>query len=304
MDLKTLDTVIAMIVVLLVLSLIVQSIQSIIKKWLKLKSKSILVSLNDLFDYVGSNQIINHPPAAVVEAVKNEFKRLGRVSLIKKAPMVDSIAKEDLLKILDKIELQGLADEKLAQLKEQVNKWFDTVMQSFEERYTRHMKTVAIIVSIVVVILLNANFFDVYRNISTNDVVRATLIDQREAVEARLKQASAGTQPPETEEQLKLEIEGLKKLLDQTSAFGFTPLTGGDVTNFFQAKGAWANTSTWQRFLYFLELIGGWAIMVMLLSVGAPFWQDALESLFGIKNLLRKKSDTKNGKDVGGQPKT
>jgi len=38
----------------------------------------------------------------------------------------------------------------------------------------------------------------------------------------------------------------------------------------------------------------GWAIMVMLLSVGAPFWQDALESLFGIKNLLRQKSATQN----------
>lgn len=43
--------------------------------------------------------------------------------------------------------------------------------------------------------------------------------------------------------------------------------------------------------------------MIMLLSVGAPFWQDALESLFGIKNLLRKKSDTKNVEDIGGQPK-
>lgn len=211
MDLKTLDTVIAMIVVLLVLSLIVQSIQSLIKKWFRLKSKSILVSLNDLFDYVGSNEIINHPPAAVVEAMKNEFKKLGRVSLIKREPMVDSIAKEDLLKILDQIELKDLADENVAELKEQVNKWFDTVMQSFEERYTRHMKTVAIIISIVVVILLNANFFDVYRNISTNDVLRASLIDQREAVEARLKQA--GTQSPETEEQLKVETERLKKLL-------------------------------------------------------------------------------------------
>ena len=43
--------------------------------------------------------------------------------------------------------------------------------------------------------------------------------------------------------------------------------------------------------------------MVMLLSVGAPFWQDALESLFGIKNLLRKRSDTQNVEDKGGQPK-
>ena len=49
----------------------------------------------------------------------------------------------------------------------------------------------------------------------------------------------------------------------------------------------------------------GWAIMVMLLSVGAPFWQDALESLFGIKNLLRQKSGTQNieTQSGAGQPK-
>ena len=47
----------------------------------------------------------------------------------------------------------------------------------------------------------------------------------------------------------------------------------------------------------------GWIIMALLLSVGAPFWQDALESLFGVKNLLRKRSDTKNVEDQGGQPK-
>lgn len=44
----------------------------------------------------------------------------------------------------------------------------------------------------------------------------------------------------------------------------------------------------------------GWAIMVMLLSVGAPFWQDTLESLFGIKNLLRQKSGTQNIEDQSG----
>ena len=49
----------------------------------------------------------------------------------------------------------------------------------------------------------------------------------------------------------------------------------------------------------------GWAIMTMLLSVGAPFWQDTLESLFGVKNLLRKKSDTKNvEEEKGGQPRS
>jgi Na+-transporting methylmalonyl-CoA/oxaloacetate decarboxylase gamma subunit len=50
MDLGILNTVIAMVIVLLVLSLLVQSVQMLLKKILKLKSKQIEDSLKDLFD--------------------------------------------------------------------------------------------------------------------------------------------------------------------------------------------------------------------------------------------------------------
>lgn len=61
----------------------------------------------------------------------------------------------------------------------------------------------------------------------------------------------------------------------------------------------------WQSRRSDVVTVFGWAIMVMLLSVGAPFWQDTLESLFGIKNLLRQKSGTQNieTQSGAGQPK-
>ncbi|HYG81953.1 MAG TPA: hypothetical protein VD861_16265, partial [Pyrinomonadaceae bacterium] len=57
----------------------------------------------------------------------------------------------------------------------------------------------------------------------------------------------------------------------------------------------------WGHRLGDIKTLLGWALTVMLLSVGAPFWQDALESLFGVKNLLRKKSDTRNVETVSGE---
>lgn len=66
MDLKTLDTVIAMVIVLMVLSLIVQSIQSLIKKLFKVKSRTFLDSLDDLFKYVDSEKIIQKSSAQLV----------------------------------------------------------------------------------------------------------------------------------------------------------------------------------------------------------------------------------------------
>ena len=289
---KTLDTVIAMVIVLLVLSLIVQSLQTIVKKWFKFKSRTILDSLHDLFDYVQvkEDQVKEAvvAPDQLVEAVKGELKKLGRVSLIRKHAMVDSIAKEDLLKIMDRIGAHNLQGE--------VDKWYETVMQGFEERYTRHMKTVAICISVVVVIFFNANFFQVYQNISKSDQLRTALIAQSEDVNKRLDALrEQGTQPSGTAQQ---ELEAAQKQLaadiDNLASLGFTPLTRQEL-----------NAAFFSGPMHAFKVLVGWAIMVMLLSVGAPFWQDVLESLFGVKNLLRGKSGTRNVEEEAGegQPK-
>jgi hypothetical protein len=42
----------------------------------------------------------------------------------------------------------------------------------------------------------------------------------------------------------------------------------------------------------------------VLVSAGAPFWEDVLESLFGLKSLVRQKTGTKNVEETqGGQAK-
>jgi hypothetical protein len=319
-EFKTLDTVIAMIVVILVLSLIVQSVQSLIKKWFKLKSNSILTSLDDLFKYVDSKTLTGIDSSELVKGVAEQLKILGRISL-RGAPMIDSIAKDDLVKILGKISVEKrdaagelildaagktiretLDEAKLKRLNAEIHTWFDTVMQSFEERYTRYMKSVAVVISIVVVVGLNANFFEVYQNISTSDVLRTAIVERQETVRQLLDEATKDQSQQVTKEEVDKQLGKLKDLLDRTPVFGFAPLKGGDIYNFAKAKGYWETHSN-DRFVYILKLLAGWAIMVMLLSVGAPFWQDALESLFGLKNLIRKKTDTRNVEDTGGQPK-
>src|ERR1700752_1152217 len=267
MSLKTLDTVIALIVVLLVLSLIVQSIQAVIKKWCKLKSRSLLDSLGDLFEYVDSQTVANKSPAKLVAEIKQEFKKLGRVSFVRKRPMIDSIAKDDLLKILDRLNA--------AALKPKVETWYDTTMQGFEERYARHMKSIAICVSIVLVLFLNANFFQVYKNIATNEVLRNSLLERRDQIQRQLNDRSV-----QSGEQQAIKPQ--------------------QFTDFVGARGVWQSVSFTDRLGYAIKALIGWSIMVMLLSVGAPFWQDALESLFGIKSLLRKKSDTMNVEETSG----
>jgi hypothetical protein len=528
MELGILNTVIAMVIVFLVLSLLVQSIQMFVKKVLKLKSRQIVGSLEDLYEQAietssvtpATNTTRGQKSAAkqFTDKVVAEFTKIGRVSYFGN-PVLDSLSKEDLFKIMAKLEsenfvpdyvkrfqdlcnelnnlrtaietlsandvVKGAASAKLAEIRgllapvfndvqsivdednavrsrvlfgdllrlgklkptgvlellteaqkeitseievasktdsalvpalqtssnelskiaklvgelsqkfdnafaplrgklEQVETWYNTVMQSFDERYTRHMKTVALCISIVVVIVLNANFFKVYSSLSTNDVRRNLVLESGERVLEAAKTGNPGLIPTPTPspspaatvtESVASAVAGpkgetptptptptpspsptpdIKMLVEETQQdidvylstyqeFGFAPLTMDEVRSWLMSvvgqtlvrneKGvplceekdlegraidtrvkptcqlAWRNqlsTEWWASRRHDVFVLFGWAIMVLLLSVGAPFWQDALESLFGIKNLLRQKSGTENieTQSGAGQPKS
>jgi len=558
MNLGTLNTIIAIVVVLLVLSLVVQSIQTALKKLLTLKSKQIEESLKDLYDQAiggGPRQLTATPSGflgriwAYVKGVKREaspkadefknqileqFNSIGRVDRIGQT-VLDSLAKDDLLKVMARLELQkffpssfgkfkdlcdrvtglgkaveilrenqqvaGAASAKISELRavlaplivdvqalldnsntlnaktvfgdllqltkldvnsvlalvgetqgavnveieriksgstanpgssnavsppdatsppntavtqkdvldglnviatelsnissiiadvnqnfneafsplkaklSQVEIWFDTVTQSFDERYTRHMRTVSICISIVVVILLNANFFKVYRNISTNEIQKnliadagAKILEQSRAAEP---QPSPGSSPtPDIKTQIEKSKAEIDLYINSYQGFGFAPLSTKQLESFFWSVGgftglwkcggdsghtiwgctlkrspnglplnvnnyeilddcrekdskgdkitnkdgyfvlctpAWRQQTGWEWWASRKDdvtVLLGWAVMVMLLSVGAPFWQDTLESLFGLKNLLRQQSSTQNVETESGTGQT
>jgi hypothetical protein len=313
-DIGTLDTIIAMVVVLLVLSLLVQSIQSLLKKLLKLKSTVVMSSLLDLFQYVDTQKLIGQKPEKFVDLVKSEFQKLGRQT-VRGRLMMDSIAKDDLLKVVDRIARNhpeiDLKQFNPVSLQAEVNKWFDAVMQSFDERYTRHMKSVAVLTAIAVVIVLNANIFSIYRNIALNDALRTAVVSMGTQVQkqgnannaAGNVQSEAGPTKTGDQPEIKQNVDQLQQFINDYRGLGFTPLRPQQIKNFINGEGDWQHTSASERFVHALKVLLGWGIMVLLLSVGAPFWEDTLESLFGVKNLLRKRSDTSNVEDSGGQQK-
>ena len=501
MDLGILNTIIALVVVLLVLSLLVQAIQTLIKKIFKMKSRQIEGSLKDLYEQVVSaptaapqppgprltailttvkrilGMKINVPETAAdvfKDKVLDQFKNIGRKTLFGNA-VLDSLSKDDLFKVMGKLEsedffpdyvqkfqvlcdriedlrkavdaitndpsLRGAASTKIAEIRtilapiftnvssildggqvkpkvlfadllrlgqldfhglldvlneaqaaiaketetanaagntgevaalqklsgefaevakllgdlsqkfvdattplrnkiEQVEVWFDTVTQSFDERYARHMKTAAVVISVFVVIGLNANFFHVYKSLSSNEVQRKLILDKGPEILEQSKraqvQASPTPTPANVQEALAQSREEIESLTSTYSGFGFAPLSMQQLRSFFWSLGfitaiaadqsgshsvwgmalvegpqnvyTWHNQTFeqwWQSRKSDVTTLVGWAIMVVLLSAGAPFWQDALESLFGIKNLLRQKTDTQNIEQQSGtgQPK-
>ena len=125
MDLGILNTVIALVVVLLVLSLLVQAIQTLLKKLLKLKSRQIEDSLKDLYEQVVGAQTeptpvtnigsklkswvgiktaaVTTPAEVFKDKVLDQFKNIGRQTLFGNA-VLDSLSKGDLFKVMGKLE--------------------------------------------------------------------------------------------------------------------------------------------------------------------------------------------------------
>ncbi len=256
-------------------------------------------------------------------------------------------AKQGLGKITSHLtNLNQQLDDTLAPLRvklAEVEKWYDTVMQSFEERYNRGMQATALFISVVVAVTLNANIFSIYGDVSQDPGKRQAIlkvsdafltnqdgklkeqITIADAAEKEIKIAEADAEKEMKKEGLgDAEKEAIKKKLDGEKEAIKKKL--GDARNEIQKiltetkkeidqsvalyegfgfkshKAEWEalgkkGWTTWGRPLY-MGL--GWLLMAILLSVGAPFWNDALQSLFGIKNLLRKKSDTKNTEQESG----
>ena len=130
MDLGILNTIIALVIILLVLSLLVQAIQTLFKKLLKMKSRQIEGSLKDLYEQVVGVQNpepqalsprvstslatvkrvlgmkVNIPETAAdvfKNKVLDQFKDIGRKTLFGNA-VLDSLSKDDLFKVMGKLE--------------------------------------------------------------------------------------------------------------------------------------------------------------------------------------------------------
>jgi hypothetical protein len=161
--------------------------------------------------------------------------------------------------------------------------WYDTIMQSFDERYTRSMKSFSLAISFAVVALLNANLFDIYREISANESKRDLIVQSGEQITARLRE-----QPAADSQQIAQTLQNWSKKSYEEIDRNVSLYTALGFSGPRWIVDAWKNPN-WPTAQKTFETVAGWLITTMLLSVGAPFWQDALGSLFGLKNYLRKK---------------
>jgi hypothetical protein len=176
-----------------------------------------------------------------------------------------------------------------------IEAWYDPVMQGFEERYSRHMKTWAFILSAIITVAVDANLPRLYKRMATDDVSKQRVLREAQSIQDRYLAQIARARQMNDEPTLQELTARLNDELDEATAS--YPALGLELLDVDQW---WNRTAPLEK----AKSIIGWVMMAFLLSLGAPFWHDILQSLFGLKNFLREKSETQNVEQRSGAGQT
>ncbi len=307
---EILDATIATAAMILGLSLIVQAIQQIIKQTLDLKSSYMRSELLAIFNdppkwtvYVGNflpiNRLLgkgNDVGHKIVRELEermrgfgfNDLHMLEDVDTVKLKKMIGNlpVAKDETLK------------DKFNEALQDVDKWFDLCKKAFQEHYERRMKYWAFGISLVVVMIMNANVIDIYKDFSTNKTKRDAVVA---AAPKLLELAEKQNQSPLTDSAAKLNDHQKDSIItaqahfidslasDQTLNLYRWNIKGGDALRCTNEMGCsfWIGVHDFFHALWKNAL--GWLAMALLVSLGSPFWYDFLKTVMGLKDRIKRK---------------
>jgi hypothetical protein len=299
--LETLDAIIATAAVALGLSLIVQAVQQIIKQWLDLKSNYMRFQLLAMFNTsqsmssseIGLRRItkmvgeVDDNARKIVDQLEAATKSFGYKDL----ELIETISVDDMKRLARSLPMFAKAKEEWKRVEKDIDTWLTFTQRAFQELYQRRMKLWSFIVSAIVVVMLNANLLEVYREFSMNKPVRDAAVAMAEKFAAMprdsiivkertgAKDTAYVVSKPDS-----LIVKEIQKSLSDVQQVA--------ASKTFQVF-RWTKASLTQLYgdrwyVIWPKAILGWLAMTLLVSLGAPFWYDLLKSLMGIKNYLKK----------------
>ena len=299
---EILDAILATAAVILGLSLIVQAIQQIVKQIFDLKSSYMKVELLALFSDAGERQrfVVNFLPLGLLSRLADSYSR-RIVSELEERLSTFGFTDLHLLEDVDAQKLKEMVlglpvardaslQDRLEEVLNDIEKWFEISKTAFQEHYERRMRLWSVIISGVVVIGVNANLIDTYREFSGNKTLRdaAVVMGQRltamprdsmlvrvvgQKKDSLLAKDSAGSIGVSD---IRSEVDSIVTFLDDRSfqVMGWTELCCARLVKY----SFWQNVS---------HMFIGWTGMILMVSVGAPFWYDFFKTVLGLKNQVR-----------------
>jgi len=264
----------------LVLALAAQSLQEILKVMFALKGKARIDAIKGLLHESGkASGLSKEQTDKIFEQIVERLRGLAQDGVRKDKVRLDWITPEKLRSLLKSITHDPAVASKLDQLADRATDWFDLSMAPVEERYRRRMRGWGVLTSAIVVLGLNADALSILQQARMDPEFRARVDSATTVAQGLRKQAQAVADSFNV-----APTDSLKQALGHRS--DSLNLAVLNVARSTIGSGAFLGSPANWRLKDFRWWIGIVA-SVLLVSLGAPFWHDLLETLFGLKNRMQ-----------------
>lgn len=280
----TLDMLIGFIVIIFILSIIAQSAQALLKRFLNPKTNIVVNRIKEILDNITPEE------AAKIGMLKSEFDAVKKV--VKKKYRFSEFSVDNLKAMMDEVSKAGSTNKAISgaadidAIKSKITAKLESEGKNLQEKYAHHMGQMSVAIALFISIGLNADSLQMMEKIGSDKAVRQALAQSdylnRQNIEKKSDVQPAATSAKEEEERLKKDIAGISELMKEYQGLNIGVKWSKTWDDF-------GKTSGWSTIFFLLQKLVGILITTALVSMGAPFWHDTLESLTGLKNKLRGK---------------
>lgn len=168
-----------------------------------------------------------------------------------------------------------------------INSWFDQTIDRVSQRFTFHARWITFLNACVVVLFLQLDTVAVVNRLSVDDALRAAMVEQAQQIyeaNAPADQYQAdqpGAAPPAGAQAGGTQAGGAQQVDRKYGAF----LARNGLVSMPESFDAWLRAWNWHK-------TPGLLLSAMLLSLGAPFWFNALKNLLRLRSALANKDDS------------
>jgi len=260
---STFQTLISLVLLIYILSVIVQAIQEFIKT---VSSTKAAVMEKTIDKFMGDSL----PLSEVKQAL--EGRGLNLTAL-------ENFDRDDFGHLLDGIDFNegNLKDivkpagPTVDQIKDNIAGSYEAFRTTFQQAYTKRNKLFVFGISFLVVFVLNTNLIPLYEQISADQSVRQVLVNKATLLQAaQPPKNSEGQSPGDLVATVQNTRDAITKDLQDYPILLRTLKFGDDHKH--------------HPYTQFAGLL----IMGLLVSLGAPFWNDVLKGMTGMNNALNR----------------
>lgn len=273
----TLDIMISFIIVIFILSLLVQSLQSILKRLFRMKTRQAVNYARDIF---GSLQ-----GALPLEAIQKE---LGVLEKKMRVPELDAASMETLIgKIMDLGAVKDHLKGEPTALENVKSAALDRLAQDVDlvkEHYVSSMKHLSLLLAVFVSLALNADSLQMIEKISSDKTVRQIIVQTnyiQQTLRPPTRKPVHSSGASSARESIKSDLADISLLAREYEGLNIG-IKWSSTTDDFSSL-----ADKRERILFILKKLVGILITAVLVSMGAPFWHDILQAMFSLKDRLK-----------------